>query len=256
MSSCWIVDFFGHQQSGHYEFKNDCLIVYGEKRDHILSLDRITGLDYAFFPEFKYSSVTIETDEKLRQHWSPHYLTLILETPNLVREFTSNNATLHHLTTMMYEGLPTWASYLPRCTPRIRKSIQTFLILVEIIIFFWTLCLVLTHFNCTFTLLTKSLSFVENQITMIGLLAAPSAIVWQWCGNCGSFMNSLLGLIKKVIPSSEPSIDFKAQAITIWETLLIPLRYLFILIRAPQTGELGRRVNLLSHQRRDKHKNK
>lgn len=237
--------------------------------------NQITGIGTYFKPESKWSEVVIETDDGYRklkiQHQDLHL-------------FSISHQPFKNREKMLSSGLPAWCHRIPGITNDWRRFIQTLIVTIEVGIFLWTMyqltydapgfwwlmektviplvgpivtggaryiisvaskiegLRVVTELRTLLWSMSAFVRTIGSSIVpiweMIKLILLPIWFVMSYGWSCIRFVISLL------FPSSNTG-GSTINLLSVWNYIAKPVRYLYVLIMAPHTGELGRGIKTL-----------
>lgn len=224
MVDCFIVGVFGRLTEANYEFIDEDLIVYTQNhnQEYFINTNDVTGIAYEFHGHTNKSYVTIESNNY------PQYLSLKVNNYDLINDFTVNNKFFERHSKKIKEGLPEWSYNIWLMTPYIRKLIQYALVCIEMMIFLWTMCSLLTELDYNF--LSPKIYSVWKKYLM--------------------FLSRLFVLVK--LPVSSQLSIIKTRKIFNLSYLCSCLNKIYVLIKTPKTGELGRKINNLKESKEKK----
>lgn len=224
MVDCFIVRVLGKLTEAKYEFDGEELSVWtiDHGQEYIINTNKITGIAYEFHGHSNKSFVFIESNDY------PNYLCLKLNNYDLINDFTVENKFFGQHYKKIKEGLPDWSYNIWFMTPNIRKLIQCALVCIEMMIFLWTMCSLLTELDYNF-LSPKIYSFWKKYLM---------------------FLSRLFVLVK--LPVSSQLSIIKTRKIFNLSYLWSCVNKIYVLIRTPKTGELGRKINNLKDSKKKK----
>ena len=234
----------------------------------IIKHDNILGIRQNYTPNKQFSQIFIETYTQIikpsfqqKLHFpSFHYIKIITSHSTLVKLFSNRYNTINQL--------PYWSVKIPLLTPFIRRITQYIILLTEISLCIWSMYQIMyrtpivwifietvinplmrpfinvgKYINLIFQL--KILSYIQfNELwNTFGLLIAPIS----------NFIGTLRVLLKplKIFRTCNTHIrvdvPFYIKIFNffnkIWKVIIQPIKHIYILIKTPFSGELGKKIN-------------
>ena len=230
---------------------------------------KVTGIHIKTCPDSPYSKLVIE---KRGGFGKPaNYIRMEVLTSDLCM-FTVDNPQMVSMKQQLGQGLPSWSWMIPFMTFTIRRSIQYCLILIELLIFtrsiyqlaketpyVWDM-LLFTPFRLLIGPLMEMIGRLQIIIQLRTIFWSLHAAIITISWIVSPLLNLINGIIYFVTLVVGPLVGWLRSLVTIrttiqtgqntgsiltriWRFVIKPIRNVYLIIRAPFYGELGRQLN-------------